>query len=643
MPEQQVPEQLPLLDMETQPYLYARTPQDAEALTLVTQTFGQYEAGRRSHDLRWQTADRLYHGVVDKRYWDEARKSERASLAVPIVYDQIEAAYPKIMRALFDYAPTWFEVEAQGGTTPAEAVQQRDVLAAYLKSPFDETQLTAVAHLGMSVKQAEKYGDGAVKLSWDHQLKRPILEWVDIRDLYMSPKTPGPCVDWSPAVIERTKVRVEDLADMRGQEGINIPSDEILNYLAKLNPDTVGDQSRRVQAAATRTESHVNLIETDPSHQDVEVLVYTSRERLIWILGRQWVALNGDNPYGFINYCKAPFTLVEGRPYGIGLPDVLEGDQKYAQGIRNLRLDNVNLALNPPRKQKQGAMTSGRPEVWRPGMKEIVTSIDESDLYKVDMVTGDALREEMIIHQGASKRTGINEMAQSGMPTPSNANRSATGVSQQGMNVADRLSSAVKNVEDFMIVPMLYKMRAMIKKFAPEQLVINDGTGVQQVQKATFDGPVKFTIEAASRMIARERLAMFLGPVSQLLFNDVVAKMAGQQNMTVDFVEWNRFLHDATGTTKAYQFFRPMSMEEKQQSMQPDPNKMLDWQKAQLDSQTRKEIMGVKSETELTTKRMETESAQTDVAERSATEIVKALLTKIGEKKTAEAKEKAKK
>ncbi len=608
MPEERTPQQPPEVDLERVPFMYeGQTVDDAAAVKLVRTTFETYEGQRKTHEDRWRTAERLYFGVVEKRKW-EGTEVERASLPVMIAFDQVESAFPLITEALFEYYPTFFEVTGVGGTSPQDAAAQRDRLAGFLEEPFDETGVTPMAGLYEAVHQGLLLGDGAVEVTWDERLGRPIVEWVDIKDIYFDLSAPGPLIDLSPAVIRRKLVTVEQLAKLRGKdEAMKIPEDAVLNFMAKQKFQTQADLVKREGAAARKERFDPGEIRTDPRHREIEVLMYWTKDRLMWILNRVWCALNVDNPFGFIPFCKAPFSIVSGRPYAMSLPDVLEGEQKYAQGIRNARLDNLALAIHKPRWRAQGTPLVPSKIAWKPGLVDEVQSKDSVGTYEIEDVTANAYREEQLIHAQASKRTGINEMVQSGIPVPSNANRNATGVMQQARAVNQRLRTAVKNFETYLIIPMLYKMQSMIGKLGGETK------------------PVQFKMEAASRMVTKDRLAMFLGPVSQLLFNEAVMRQANLQGKTLDFGEWVRFFQDATATAKTYQFFRPMSGEEKKAAMQPDPKTMMEFQKAQLEAQTRVQMGQMKSQTELQTAKMETEAKLTETGEKSARELSKVL------------------
>ena len=626
MPELAPPPVVDAVSLENVPFLWdGQGIDEAKAVALVTETYHAYKSRRLEAENRWSAAERLYHGVVEPRNWEGTDKP-RAALAVPIVYDQVETAYPIITEALFDYWPTFFDVIPGPGCHPAEAAQVRDRIGSDLMSPYDDTGVTALTNIKRAVKQAELYGDGVISIEWDSGQQRPIIDWVDLRDIYWSPDIKGPMIDLSPSVIHRKLLTVEEVRNMDGVDGFKVPPSAVLNHLAKMSPVSDVDTATRTQAAA-RKETVMADLRTDPRHQLIEVLVYTTTDRIIWVLGQQWCALNRENPLGFIPYCKAPCIEVLGRAYNMSMSDMLEGDQKYAQGIRNARLDNLALMISPPRAKVAGAPNTGTKAAgWRPGLVEEITDPKHVEVLRVENATPDALMEEQMIHQGAAKRFGVNEMAQSGVPMPSNANRTATGVMTQGQNVSKRLSTIVKNFEDYLIVPMLYKIKRMIELFAPETFDYTAPNGQTQLGNAeTFSKSIRFRMEAASRMVVRDRLAQFLPMISQLFLNEPFLKQLNLQGTTVDTAEFCRFIQDATATSKSYQFFRQMSETEKAAMQQPTPDMLLKAQMQQASDQTRMQMGQMKVQSDMAKIEAEKDAEDNKTAEGSAIKLLELL------------------
>jgi len=208
----------------------------------------------------------------------------------------------------------------------------------------------------------------------------------------------------------------------------------------------------------------------------------------------------------------------------------------------------------------------------------------------------------------------------------SNANRNATGVNAQKSAVSNRLSTPVENFEEFIIVPLLYKMQKLIQKFAPEQLVAVDSQGNKvTAPKSLFSKTVQFRMEAGSRMRTKDSLGQFLLPITQVLFNPAVMHEANIQGQTMDFDEFSRFFQDATGTSQSYRFFRAMQPQEQQAMNQPDPKTAMAMQMKQLDAQTRTNMGQMKAQTEQQKNVLDFKARTGETGEKSARELLKLL------------------
>ena len=85
------------------------------------------------------------------------------------------------------------------------------------------------------------------------------------------------------------------------------------------------------------------------------------------VLGREWVAFNGPNPYNFIPFAFAPCFTFLSRFYALGYPDVLGDSQRYAEALFNARLNNIALMINPPKVKKSGTLMTPGQERYFPG------------------------------------------------------------------------------------------------------------------------------------------------------------------------------------------------------------------------------------------------------------------------------------
>ncbi len=593
MPEAHATPQMPFVSLEDTPLKTGlQDLEDAAALQLVRETFANYENYRgQNQEQRWKTADRLYTAFKERKNW-EGTSVPRAAIANPIVFDQIEAALPIIEQSIFS-GPEWFQVEAQGETAPQEARAVQAKLSYDLEHPKDNLGTSSRNELSTAFKSGLLYGNGGIAMHWDATKRRSIVEWVDIRDVYIDPGTPTPNIEDARSVIRRKWMTVDELDALRGDAQLNIPSKHVLVFMS-MNPQTAyADSTRQVQAAFRGVNwdaSNTNVWSPNPADKRIEVLVYYSKTRIIWTLNREWVSYNGKNPYGFYPLTFAPCYNFPGHFYAMSMPDVLEYNQVYSEDLLNKHLDELSLALDPPKTMKRSGLVLPSAQKYRPG--NVVLVDDPAKDYVLQFpqgATANVWNEIQYLEIAAEKRTGVNSASQ-GSPRPGNVNRTATGVQSQINGGNSRLYYLVKNIEDYLITPMLYKMYEMTRYHAaPDETFPVQGGGDNKfisVGAAAFARPVGFKMLAASKMMSREKLAQILPFVSQYFLNGQFINQLHTVGKTVDFEEFTNYIQDAVGTSKLYSFVRQMTPQEQQAAQQPPPEIQARMQEAQLKSQT---------------------------------------------------------
>jgi hypothetical protein len=631
MPELRPPDPFQERNLEQEPFKLGDSPiDDIFAINWIVKSYNWYDAWRRNnHDVQWNTNDAMYFGWVPQKYW-EGTNIPRSSLGVPIVYDQIESAFPRIVDQLFGSGPYWFSVEAGPGGDPLQAAMKQAYLFNVLEQPHDFTGVSARHHLQQAIKQMLLYGNGGVEVGWDPASNSPFVEWVDLRDIYIDPNTASPLIDDSPLVIRRKMMTIEELEALRGFPGMRIPSPEVLNSLAKTRDVDQGDVTKQIQEGLRNVTWYPGTLAVNPAQQVVEVLVGWTRNRTIWVLGKKVCAYNEKNKYGFIPFCFAPYTTVVGRFYAQGIAHVLEGDQKYIQGLINGRLDEVSLALHPPRFRRRGTYVHPSALAWRPGLVDHVEDPRNDVIIQTPFnITQNAYLEVQLAEQRAQKRTGINDLTVMGTPSPSNANRTATGLQSQIGSTAARLQTPVQNVEDYLIVPMLYKIDAISQKFAPQSPqpgLAGPGNPVT-VPREALNTPVKYTMLASSKMLTKDKLQAVFPFVAQYLLNPSLIDMAAQQGKKVRFDEVFRMLQDATGTKYAYQLMADMTPQEMQAYQQQKQQQMqMQMAKTQIESQTKMQLAQVRAQTEREKVQAHAQAKMHDTSEKSARDVLKTLV-----------------
>ena len=598
-----VPEIQPV-DFESSPLRLAQdflTTQ--EALTLVKDTFFRIETWRKNnHDVRWTLHDRLYFGVVPQEVWDGTNVA-KASLASYMIFSQVENAMPALMEGLFGQ-DDWFNVTPEPGAT----VQEARAIEAHLRYVFNHSRSeygTTEEEFESAIRQMLKYGNGGLMLEWDATKARPVIQFVDIRDVYIDIGLNSPAIDNARNVIYRTEMTLDELEAYRSDDRMSIPAKDQLVYMTRNRPSALADQTKR----QTEINRNVNFVpgvsDTLPLPADnrIEVLIYYSKSRIIWVLNREWVAFNDENPYGFIPFCFAPCFTVESRFYAQGYADVLEPAQQYTAKLRNARLDWLSLAMNPPRVRKRGPALPPSKLKIHPGLVDEVAEPKNDVIFHSPTNDPTANTEEEIAHIGidAEKITGSNSVAQ-GVPRPGNVNRTKGGVDSQIAAAASRLALIGRHVERYLMVPLLYKMYRMI------QLNTQPGTTLPalgpedkffEVGGDAFQAPVKFRMVGPSRMMTQGKLAQVVPFVFQYLANPAIMQPLNKLGYNVDFMELAKMVQDATGVSKHYQVIRPLTPQEQQALAQPDTQQQIEMMKLQGEWQNRKELTQLKGQFDL--------------------------------------------
>lgn len=605
MPEHQNAPNIPDVDLEQAPLIdLADQIADNAAKTLVTRVFYQYENFRaQNHDKRWLTSDELYTGWLPLKVW-EGSTTPRSSLGWKLVFNQIEAALPSIISAVFNNGdPDWFTVEPDGDTSPEEAEAMQSAMQYVMDHNKGKVFSTVRREIELAVKNVLHYGNGGVLVSWDDSEQRPFIEWVDIRDIYVDPGCPTASIDECRSVIHRKLMTVTELKQFAEDSRYKIPNDAILYTLSSSTPNVFSDQMKRTQEAYRNVSWQPGVSDWSPNPADrsIEVLIYYSKDRVIWLLNRTWVMFNEVNEFGFIPFCFAPCYIVPNRFYAMSMGDVNEQLQRYIEALLNARLDLLSLELNPPRAAKRSTYLTPNQMRWRPGA--IYMAEDPKDwalLANNNSSIPNVFQEIQFFEIGAEKATGINSASQ-GSIRPGNANRTATGIRAQTSGASGRLMYLVSNIEQYLIVPMLSKLALIMKqRIRPDVAypVVKRGEK-QYVQGDVFQRDFIFRMEAASQMLSRERLLSALPFLAQYFLAAPFIQSLNQLGKTVDFEVFAKLVQEAVGTGKKYPLIREMSQQEQQALQQPPAQAMMEMQQAQQELQTRLQMGQMKAQSEI--------------------------------------------
>lgn len=601
---------------------------DDFAVKVAVQDFGKAEAYRTQNcDWRWRTANELYQAWVQQKYW-EGTRIPRASIGVFVAFEQIESMLPKILSAIFADNP-WFQSDPLPGTTAEQARAWGD----HIRDQMDRTDVREV--MRRWVKSALTFGNGIMKLSWISQEReklewlpkwqqrqsmmgnrpqfervlskqkvkyienRPVLEWVNLGDFYIDPNCPSPNIQHAQYVVERKMVTVADLEALRDVKPFKIPSTATLNAMANYKPTTQGDSTKSTSELFRLGSWYpANDQTVDPGGKRIEVLEYQTEERVVQVANRNTAILNIPNSYGFKTYYDACYADVLGRFYGMGVCDIVEGEQRLQQALVNGRLDELSLALHRPMIKKLGIKTPTYALRVRPG--QIWEAEDPSKDYqflKVDNITANAYVESQASELRVQKTTGMSDMFAQGVPASggNSANRTATGIGQQAQAGSERIRYLVENLENTGIEPMLNDVVTLNKMFPPIGTSMADVVALSKIQ---------LSMRASAKMQSRASLMQAFPLIFQTLANPGLMQELAASGLTVEWKEAVFMLLDMTGYKNRADLIRPLTPQEMQARKQPPPEAIMKLQaeQQQLQAKAQLEQLRIQGETEATAK-----------------------------------------
>lgn len=440
---------------------------DDYARRLVDRTLSRCEIYRNQNcDQRWRLNEYLYYGYVPPRVW-EGSSIPRSSIPIQICFDQVEAANAKLCRELLENDEI-ISVTPEGTTHPLAAQQIRDRLLYIMDHNLDDYGWTMRMELQLTIKDLLIYGVNFVLTEWDEDRKQATAMRVDPRDVYVDPGASSPYLEHARAVVLRRSVTVNDMASMRDFPDFRIPSSDVLYGLAENRSVRMADQTKAAQEAARgyRYQPVSDDFLPQPSSRFIDLFIYMGEGREIWQLGKgdgnSVIIYNQPYPYGFKRLVSAPCFTVPNRFYAQSFVDVLDPLQQLMTAMVNLHVDETALALNPPRATKRGVIRTQSSLRWHPGLtNEYDNPKEDLIVHSPQGVTTNIWQDLAYFQSQAESRTGQSGLAVSGQVAPSNANRTKGGVQAQLQAPMERLSQIAKNIERFLLVPMLYRLLAI--------------------------------------------------------------------------------------------------------------------------------------------------------------------------------------
>ena len=194
---------------------------------------------------------------------------------------------------------------------------------------------------------------GKMKGEWKvEDIEIPTFEALDLKMVLVDPGLKRQDVqNGAKFVIKQYFTDGYGLADFRDNDAYkNIPTDEELAmFLANRAEPTTDTLAMDKRAVWREFQAKLEVESTlkDPMLQPLEILEYTTADRVVTILQRKLVIRNEENEFGKLNFQSCAFIDVLGSAWGFGVAKLLAGEQRLQQGIANSAIDSLALVLNP--------------------------------------------------------------------------------------------------------------------------------------------------------------------------------------------------------------------------------------------------------------------------------------------------------
>ncbi len=562
----------------------------------------------------WRIAKALYEAAVKQEYWRDTMVP-RASNSYPLSSQHVRSILDQSMAALFPENPP-FAADSTEGTPRQVARGWESVIAKQLQQVRFKQQLRLIAKDGLIFGTGiGKYGwekfpvrklvyrrkqapatipgptpglpDQAINTTESDELEevefetivsRPFFHRCEINHVLVSPGLRTPDIQQAGYVEYRDYLTIRDLNKLRDFEGYQIPSEEELKLLAMPPAEQAPSSAVESEATSYPAQGHRALPRyldesEDPLDHKLEVLERWSNDTVIVVVQRKKVIRNENNELGEIPFLSCFWDDIPGTFYAFGIPRRIGSIQTHIQGLRNLRLDDVNLNLQNVWLEKQGTNLTGQPLRLYPGARHKVT--DPAGIVPLikQPVLAEAYREESVLVADAEKTTGAQEQTvQGAMPERgrSSLGRTATGAGIMGGASSARIQSYVDVIIDQIFLRVLYSFLHMDRRFLdPRDMRQLVGKTLWEAMEADHDGDLivdmcnsydlKFTMSAGTSLAARQKMAASLPLQMQMFSTPAFQQGITDAGFKVNWIELARRDEQATGWKSQEDMFIPIT------------------------------------------------------------------------------------
>lgn len=531
-----------------------------------------------------ENADDLVRAYVRPRQWPNGQP--RANLSMHVTMQAIEKIMPALYMSLFGQGKKRpFLIEPVGKTTPEAARANGSLLwwaikQSKLKEEMRLCLKTALTHgfilgtWGWECKEVrkkvyKKQADGTMKGSVKPvEIEAPFFECLDLKQCGVDPTLKRQDVQHGARfVYQQIYVTAYDLLENFANDSDykNIPTEQQLREILANKQESTTDTLTANKRAVWRefqAELEAKATSKDPFQQPLEIIQYTTADRVISILQRKIVIRNKPNEFGRLNYQSCAFVDVLGSAWGFGIARLLSGEQRLQQGVVNNWIDSLALVLNPVFQLLKGVGPGTQSIPVSPG--KVITESGELKPLVAPDITTPAMEAIQTSDARAMEKVGAN----GGANMPNQAMRTAQGVQAFASDVIQKLQYFLEIFINLVYIPTLEAyIEIMHDHLTPEQvndiLTAEEGQAYQGDIHDVYNAEVELDVLAGANMMAKFAAAQLAPMIIQLVSAGPVSDQFEVQGKYFDYEEFTTETLEMMGWD-INNIIKPMTPEMKQ-------------------------------------------------------------------------------
>jgi len=413
------------------------------------------------------------------------------------------------------------------------------------ETTYTRSSSSTQAPVGEMAKPVEIPVDEKPKITPHKKIvTRPWLMNKDIRNVFVAPNLKVPDIMQADYVIDQSYMDFYQLSALKDDPRYTLPENLIDLFFTPAETNTTPGPSSAEQNSSPRGVIHHGADDTqynsgDPLMKKLEVLEYQDNKRVITVLNRKHRIRSEENEFGCITYFSGNWWNRPKAFWGVGLGQLLAGNQRIDQATINSILKMLAFGVSPAylKSTDSGAVT----QMIRTGLgKIIMVNGDVNKAYKlmetpkVPAEVWGALRESQEASETVSGADGTLIGGSAKGPT-SGMGRSAGGANILATASSSRLEGPLDHFIDGIFVPFLYKLDELIFRYMPDheiKEIIGKELGDEFIKLLDMEdfhsSKVTVNVLAGTYASVRQNMVQSLTLLGQVLENPQLQQFMGE-------------------------------------------------------------------------------------------------------------------